>query len=204
MIDYKNIDYWWAISCFGRAEFLRTSEDVEKGFKLIEKKLGLEKRLPGIEMMESILKYCNNAKKSIYLLGSNSENVEKAAKNIQKIYPNIVISGYHDGYFDDTEELRIVDKINEVKPDILFVAMGAPKQEKWMYKHRKILNVKVSMGVGGALDVWAGAVKRAPKLFRKIGLEWLYRIITNPKRIKRSFMLPQFLFKVLLSRNGKI
>lgn len=166
------------------------------------KKLGLEKRLPGIEMMESILKYCNNAKKSIYLLGSNSENVESAAINIQKEYPNIIVAGYHDGFFDETEELRIVDKINEVKPDILFVAMGAPKQEKWMYKHRKILNVKVAMGVGGAVDVWAGAVKRAPKFFRKIGLEWFYRIVTNPKRIKRSMLLPKFLLKVLLSRRG--
>lgn len=166
------------------------------------KKLGLDERLPGIEMMESILKYCNNAKKSIYLLGSSSHNVKSAAENIQETYPNLILAGYHDGYFDDAEELRIVDKINEVKPDILFVAMGAPKQEKWMYKHRKILNVKVSMGIGGAIDVWAGAVKRAPKLFRKIGLEWLYRIVTNPKRIKRSLVLPQFLLKVLLSRNG--
>lgn len=166
------------------------------------KKLGLDKRLPGIEMMESILKYCNNAKKSIYLLGSTAENVENAANNIQKEYPNIDIKGYHDGFFDENEELRIVDKINEVKPDILFVALGAPKQEKWMYKHRKILNVKVSMGVGGAIDVWSGAVKRAPKFFRKIHLEWFYRIVTNPKRIKRSFVLPQFLLKVLLSRRG--
>lgn len=166
------------------------------------KKLGLDKRLPGIEMMENILKYCNNAQKSIYLLGSNADNVEKAAENIKSEYPNIDIKGYHDGYFDDTEELQIVDKINEVKPDILFVAMGAPKQEKWMYKHRKILNVKVAMGVGGAVDVWSGAVKRAPKLFRKIHLEWFYRIVTNPKRIKRSFVLPQFLLKVLLSRRG--
>lgn len=166
------------------------------------KKLGLEKRLPGIEMMESILKYCNNAKKSIYLLGSSAENVENAAANIHKEYPNINIKGYSDGYFDETEELRIIDKINEVKPDILFVAMGAPKQEKLMYRHRKILNVKVAMGVGGAIDVWAGAVKRAPKLFRKIGLEWLYRIATNPKRIKRSLELPKFLLKVILSRRG--
>lgn len=164
------------------------------------KKLGLEKRLPGIELMESILKYCNNAQKSIYLLGSSDENVEKAAKNIKEKYPNIEIEGFHSGYFDDTEELKIVDKINEVKPDILFVAMGAPKQEKWMYKHRKILNVKVAMGVGGAVDVWSGSVKRAPKVFRNIGLEWFYRIVTNPKRIKRSLLLPQFLLKVLLSK----
>lgn len=166
------------------------------------KKLGLDKRMPGIEMMESILKYCNNAKKSIYLLGSNEENIEKAAENIQNSYPNIIISGYHHGYFDPSEELKIIDKINEVKPDILFVAMGAPKQEKWMYTHRKILNAKVAMGVGGSLDVWAGVVKRAPKFFRKIGLEWFYRMLSHPSRWKRSLVLPKFLLKVLLSRRG--
>jgi N-acetylglucosaminyldiphosphoundecaprenol N-acetyl-beta-D-mannosaminyltransferase len=166
------------------------------------KKLGLEKRMPGIEMMESILKYCNNAKKSIYLLGSSEENVEKAADNIKLTYPNIIISGYHHGFFDASEELKIIDKINEVKPDILFVAMGAPKQEKWMYTHRKILNAKVAMGVGGSLDIWAGAVKRAPKFFRKIGFEWLYRMLSHPSRWKRSLVLPKFLLKVLLSRRG--
>lgn len=164
------------------------------------KKLGLEERLPGIEMMESILKYCNNAKKSIYLLGTSSENVEKAASNIKETYPNIDIAGYHDGYFDEAEELKIVDKINEVKPDILFVALGAPKQEKWMYKYRKILNVKVSMGVGGSLDIWSGAIRRAPKFFRKIGMEWFYRIAKNPLRIKRGLLLPKFLIKVIISR----
>ncbi len=93
------------------------------------KKLGLEKRMPGIEMMENILKYCNNAKKSIYLLGSTEENIEKAAENIQNAYPNLVIAGYEHGYFDSGDELKIIDRINEVKPDILFVGMGAPKQE---------------------------------------------------------------------------
>ena len=164
------------------------------------KKLGLEERLPGIEMMESILKYCNNAKKSIYLLGTSSENVEKAANNIKEAYPNIKIAGYHDGFFDEAEELKIVDRINEVKPDILFVALGAPKQEKWMYKYRKILNVKVSMGVGGSLDIWSGSIRRAPKFFRKIGMEWFYRIAKNPLRLKRGLLLPKFLIKVIISR----
>jgi len=166
------------------------------------KKLGLDKRLPGIEMMENILKYCNNAKKSIYLLGSTEENIEKAAENIQEAYPNLIIAGYHHGYFDESEELKIIDGINEVKPDILFVAMGAPKQEKWMYKHRKILNAKVAMGIGGSIDIWSGAVKRAPRFFRAIGLEWLYSLIKHPSRWRRFLTLPKFLLKVLLSRRG--
>lgn len=166
------------------------------------KGLGIEHRMHGLDMMENILKYCNNAKKSIYLLGSSQEHAEKAAKNIGITYPNIKVAGYQSGYFDETEELRIVDRINEAKPDILFVTMGAPLQEKWMYKHRKILNVRVAMGVSDAVDIWAGAVKRTPKIFKKIGLEWLYRLIHNPRRIKRATILPKFLLKVLLSRRG--
>ena len=103
-------------------------------------------------------------------------------------------------FFDEAEELKIVDRINEVKPDILFVALGAPKQEKWMYKYRKILNVKVSMGVGGSLDIWSGSIRRAPKFFRKIGMEWFYRIAKNPLRLKRGLLLPKFLIKVIISR----
>lgn len=166
------------------------------------KKLGLDKRMPGIELMDNILKYCNNAKKSIYLLGASEENIKKAADNIQETYPNLTIAGYHHGYFDESEEYKIIDGINEVKPDILFVAMGAPKQEKWMYTHRKILNAKVAMGCGGSIDVWSGSVKRAPKFFRKVGLEWFYRIAAHPSRWRRSLVLPKFLLKVVLSKRG--
>ncbi len=165
------------------------------------KKLGIKEKIPGIDFMESILKYANNSKKSVYFLGAKEEVVKKAVTNISNKYPNIDIKGYHNGYFIESEELKVIDDINEVKPDILFVALGAPKQEKFMIKYKNIINAKVGMGVGGAFDVYSGFTKRAPKIFRKIHLEWLYRIITNPRRIKRSFKIPKFLMKVLLTKN---
>ncbi len=164
-------------------------------------KLGLEERIPGIEFMERMLKFCNNTKGSIFILGGKPGVPEKACEKIKDKYPNIEIKGCQDGYFTAEEELKVVDKINEVKPDILFVALGCPKQEKWIHEHRKILNTKVAMGVGGSVDVWAGHSKRAPKLFIKLNLEWLYRLLREPSRIGRMMSLPKFLLRVILSRD---
>jgi N-acetylglucosaminyldiphosphoundecaprenol N-acetyl-beta-D-mannosaminyltransferase len=162
--------------------------------------LELTERIPGIDLMTKMLAYANRSNKSIYLFGAKPGVAEKAAQNIAAQYGNIKIVGVQDGYFDAREELRILDRINEVKPDILFTALGAPKQEKWIYKYRKLLNVKVAMGVGGAIDVWAGTAKRAPKLFQKLGLEWFYRLLKEPKRIGRMMLLPKFLIKVIFTK----
>lgn len=164
-------------------------------------KLGLEERLPGIEFMDRMLKFCNNTNGSIFILGGKPGVAQKACDNISDKYPNIVVKGAHDGYFSAEDELKVVDKINEVKPDILFVALGCPKQEKWIYSHRKILNTKIAMGVGGSVDVWAGVAKRAPKIFIDLNIEWLYRLLREPHRIGRMMSLPKFLIKVLLSRD---
>jgi N-acetylglucosaminyldiphosphoundecaprenol N-acetyl-beta-D-mannosaminyltransferase len=165
--------------------------------------LGLTERVAGIELMERMLKFCHSTKKSIYLLGAKEEVVKLAAERIHESYNNIEIKGYHSGYYDQENELKIIDEINELKPDILFVAFGAPKQEKWIHKHKKILNCKVAMGVGGSFDIMSGTVKRAPKLFRNTGFEWLYRLMTNPTRFVRMLALPHFLIKVLLERDMK-
>lgn len=162
--------------------------------------LELSERVPGIELMEKALEYCNRSKKSLFLFGGKPGVPETAAKNILEKYPNLIIKGTQDGYFDEKDELRILDKINEAKPDILFVGLGAPKQEKWIYKYRKIINSKVAMGVGGAIDVWAGTSKRAPKIFIKLGVEWLYRLLKQPTRIGRMMILPQFMIKVIFSK----
>ncbi len=164
-------------------------------------KLGLEERIPGIEFMDRMLKFCNNTKGSIFILGGKPGVPEKACEKISEKYPNIDIKGCQDGYFTPEEELKVVDKINEVKPDILFVALGCPKQEKWIHEHRKILNTRVAMGVGGSVDVWAGHAKRAPKLFIKLNLEWFYRLLREPSRLGRMMSLPKFLLRVLLSRD---
>ncbi len=162
--------------------------------------LGLKERVPGIELMTKMLEYCNRTGKSIYLFGGQENVAEMAAVNIMKAYPNLRILGTRDGFFESNEEIRILDDINEKKPDILFVALGAPKQEKWMSKYKKTINAKVAMGVGGSLDVWAGTAKRAPVFFQKTGLEWLYRLLKQPSRVMRMMSLPKFMIKVILTK----
>lgn len=162
--------------------------------------LGLTERVTGIEMMTKILEYCNLAGKSIYLFGGKPGVAELASQNIKNQYSNLKIAGYRDGYFTDQESPKILDAINEVKPDVLFVALGAPKQEKWIYNNRKLLNTKAAMGVGGALDIFAGTAKRAPLIFQKLGLEWLYRLLKQPSRIGRMMVLPKFLIKVIIAK----
>jgi len=162
--------------------------------------LGLKERVPGVDLMERILNFLNTTKGSIFLFGGKPEVAEVAAFHISETYPNILIKGTQHGYFDGEEELKIIDTINEIKPDVLFVALGAPRQELWIHKHKKILNCKVAMGVGGAIDLWAGHVKRAPKWMQRLGLEWLYRLIQEPTRFKRMLSLPLFMLKVITMR----
>lgn len=163
--------------------------------------LGLSERVPGIELMTMMLEYCNRTGKSIYLFGGQPNVANLAAQKIKESYPNLRIAGTRDGFFESSQEINILDEINEKKPDILFVALGAPKQEKWINKYKKTINAKVAMGVGGSLDVWAGTVKRAPVFFQKTGLEWFYRLLKQPTRIVRMMLLPKFMIKVILTKH---
>ncbi|MCT4564633.1 MAG: WecB/TagA/CpsF family glycosyltransferase [Maledivibacter sp.] len=164
-------------------------------------KLGLIKRVTGVDLMEEILEFCNYSRKSIYIFGGKPGTSEMAVYNIKEKFPNIDIKGYRHGYFNGDEEKDIIEDINKLSPDILFVALGAPKQEKWIYKYRKELKVKVALGVGGSVDIWAGTAKRAPKIFITLGLEWLYRLIKEPWRFKRMLVLPKFMIQVLISKD---
>jgi len=163
--------------------------------------LGLTERVPGIELMTMMLEYCNRTGKSIYLFGGQPKVAELAALKISETYPNLKIAGLRDGFFESNQEISILDEINEKKPDILFVALGAPKQEKWISKYKKTINAKVAMGVGGSFDVWAGTAKRAPVFFQKTGLEWFYRLLKQPTRIMRMMSLPKFMIKVILTKH---
>lgn len=163
-------------------------------------RLGLKERVPGIDLMAKMLRFLNTTKGSMYILGGKPQVAEVAAARILEVYPNIDVKGIHDGYFDQDEEIKILDHINEEKPDVLFVALGCPRQELWIHKNKKILNCKVAMGVGGAVDVWAGHAKRAPLWMQKSGLEWFYRLAKEPTRIGRMMKLPFFMLKVLTTR----
>ena len=134
----------------------------------------------------------------VYLFGAAEGVAEKAGEEICRRYPGIKIAGVSNGYFDSEKEKQIIADINDKKPDILFVCLGAPKQENWIHAHKDELDFGVAMGIGGSLDVFAGTVKRAPEFFQNHGIEWLYRLLKQPARAIRMLDLPRFGFKVLL------
>lgn len=136
-------------------------------------------RITGIDLMENI---CNEVKEAkIFLYGSIEENVKTAKINLERKNKDIEIVGYVNGFVYGQE---VIDRINNSKANILFVALGSPKQEKWIHSNRDKIKANVIMGVGGSIDVLSGKIKRAPRFIRKLGLEWLYRMIKEPKRFK--------------------
>ena len=166
----------------------------------------LEHRVTGIDFLEAILGYLEETGQTIFFLGSkpgDAENLgiaEMAVEKMKEKYPGLKVAGTHHGYFKEPDEQGIVDAINSSGADFLCVAMGSPKQEKFVARYRKELNIKGAIGVGGSLDVWAGTLKRAPEFYRNHGLEWLYRLIQEPSRYKRMAALPLFMIKVVVSR----
>jgi N-acetylglucosaminyldiphosphoundecaprenol N-acetyl-beta-D-mannosaminyltransferase len=157
----------------------------------------LAERVTGIDFLSRALGWSAENGRSVYLLGGAPGIAEKAAENMRGAYPGLKVAGTHDGYFAAGEEAGIVDAINESGADFLCVAMGSPKQEAFVAAHRGELRARAAVGVGGSLDVWAGALKRAPGFFREHGLEWLYRLMQQPSRIGRMAALPLFLIRVL-------
>ncbi|WP_406944968.1 WecB/TagA/CpsF family glycosyltransferase [Halobacillus sp. SY10] len=154
----------------------------------------ISQRVTGIDMLLTLCEQAADHDKSVFLYGAKPGVADKAKDSLKEKYPNLKIAGVIDGY--EKDENRIIQTINETQPDILFVALGSPKQEYWILDHMKDLNVKIFQGVGGSFDVISGRVKRAPDIFQRFGLEWLYRLVTEPWRIKRQIKLPSFLFKV--------
>lgn len=155
----------------------------------------INERIPGIDIAQKLLEYGNELNKSIYLFGSKQEVIDDMKKLIINKYPNLIIAGAKNGYEKDKD--KVFNDIVNKKPDIILVALGIPNQEKLIYKHLNKFNKGIFVGVGGSFDVMSGHKKRAPKLFIKLNLEWLYRIIKEPKRIKRFWdSNVKFLFKI--------
>lgn len=155
----------------------------------------IKKRITGIDLMEKIIRRASQKSYRVFLLGAKPGIADGASKILAKRYPGLIIAGIMDGYFKDDDEA--VNTIKNAKPDILFVAMGSPKQEYWITKNMEKLTVPLCMGIGGSLDVISGNVKRAPGIMRKSGLEWLYRLFKEPWRFGRMTVLPVFLLKVI-------
>lgn len=161
----------------------------------------LPERIPGIDLSYKLLEISNEKGYKIVLIGGKEGVAEGAKENLKKIFPNLNIVMTYNGYFNEDEEKKIVEEIQKIEPDILLVGMGSEKQEIWIWNNReKFKNIGVCIGVGGTLDIWAGKKKRAPKLVQKLGLEWLYRVIIEPKRIFRVLKIFNFLNKLFIER----
>ncbi|SFK17772.1 N-acetylglucosaminyldiphosphoundecaprenol N-acetyl-beta-D-mannosaminyltransferase [Halobacillus dabanensis] len=158
----------------------------------------IKERVTGIDMLLALCEQASLHDKSIFLYGAKPNVAEEAKDRLIELYPNLRVAGVLDGYVKDQEQIK--ETINEAKPDILFVALGSPRQEHWIVDHMEELDVSIFQGVGGSFDVLSGKVKRAPAGFQKLGLEWLYRLIKEPWRIKRQIKLPTFLVKVWKSK----
>ncbi len=161
----------------------------------------VKEKIAGIDIVGEVLIKANLEKKSIYLLGAKEEVLKKCVENIKFKFPNLKICGFHNGFFDLNNCNDIIEDITICQPWAIFVAMGSPKQEIFIRKVKDISDAHIFMGVGGVFDIFAGELKRAPKWMLSLGIEWLYRVIKEPFRIKRLFVIPKFLLLVLQNRN---
>ncbi|MDY7009288.1 MAG: WecB/TagA/CpsF family glycosyltransferase [Planctomycetota bacterium] len=153
------------------------------------------RRCTGIQLFFGLIQEASRKGWNVFLLGASRESNELACSNLLKKYPGLRIVGHRDGYFKDSG--AVVNEINSAKPDMLFVAMGSPRQESWIARHRNSLDVPFRMGVGGSFDVAAGKVKGAPGIFRRTGTEFLYRLMRDPGRWRRQLALPRFVIEVM-------
>ena len=156
----------------------------------------LKERVAGYDLICNLLEKHKDGDKTFYFWGSKPEIAEIAKKKLEEKYPNIKIIGVDNGYFDDEKKKEIINRLSELKPDILLVGTGFPRQEKLINEMLPLNIFKIAIGCGGSIDVLSGTVKRAPKLFIKLHVEWSWRLIKEPTRIGRMMVLPKFLREV--------
>ena len=158
----------------------------------------LKGRVAGFDFACDMLDELDQLGGRLYLLGAKPGVAEEAGRQILETHPNIVLCGVHDGYFKDSDP--VARQVAEARPDLLFVCLGAPKQEKWIARFGLLTGAKLAIGLGGCLDVFAGNVERAPEKWQKAGMEWAYRLMKEPKRIGRMAKLPLVLVKAARER----
>ena len=169
---------------------------VQIGLKIIGQNV---RRIPGVQFAYRMLEECAKSGQSVALVGAKSEIITLACEKLKEQIPNLNIVYAQDGYFKDDE--RVLSELKEKSPRLVLCALGSPKQEFFIRDAKKIMPESLFIGVGGSFDVWSGVVERAPEIWQKLGLEWLYRTIKEPKRFKRIFpTLPLFVLKVLKER----
>ncbi|WP_101843012.1 WecB/TagA/CpsF family glycosyltransferase [Halobacillus sp. Marseille-P3879] len=159
----------------------------------------LPERIAGYDVLHDLLQKADREKLRCYFLGAKETVLQKAVSEVQKQYPDLVVAGYHHGYFE-LNDPKVVNTVKSSSPDIVFVGLGFPNQEKWIHQFRNEFSHGLFMGVGGSFDGLAGHVKRAPAIWRKLNLEWFYRLIKQPARWKRMLQLPRFIWHILLKK----
>ena len=161
-------------------------------------------RVAGFDLVCGLLESIRKTGEGVFLFGAKPGVAEMARDNLCEKYPGLNIAGLHNGYFSSEDNDKIIEEINNSGAKLLLVCLGAPKQEKWIYENKdKFENVTLCMGVGGALDVFAGVAKRAPEIFIKCNLEWFYRFCKNPSRLGRFAALPKFILTVRRNERQK-
>ena len=160
-------------------------------------KLKIKHRVAGYDLVQAMFAKLAQTGKTVYFLGGKKESVTVAKENMEKQYPGLKIIGLHDGFFDEKEEILLLSEIRTLQPDVLLVGLGFPRQEFWIADHKSSLPVRVMIGIGGSIDGMSGRVKRAPKIFQRLGLEWFYRLLKQPSRFKRQLVLPWFMITVI-------
>ena len=183
------------------ADIIKSSELVlpeSSGIKLALSFKGFHQaKIPGIDYAKALISKCSELNYPIALIGAKEPVIKKAAENLKKEFPTLNIVYLCNGYFENDDE--VINEVKEHQPKLVLCALGAPKQELFINKCKDVLNNAVYIGIGGSFDVWAGEVTRAPKIFQKLGLEWLYRTLKQPSRIKRIYKtLPMFLFRAII------
>ncbi|MER3414312.1 MAG: glycosyltransferase [Armatimonadota bacterium] len=157
----------------------------------------LRERVSGVDLMDILCSRASQKGYRVYLLGATPGVSAQAARKMQERHPGLLVVGARHGYLSPEEEVEVVREIRSLQVDILFVAMGIPRQEKFIFEHLYEMAAKVAIGVGGSFDVWSGNVRRAPKFVRALRLEWLWRLLLNPRKWRKALTLPQFVWLVV-------
>ncbi|TYP75700.1 WecB/TagA/CpsF family glycosyltransferase [Paenibacillus methanolicus] len=159
-------------------------------------------RVAGYDLMHELFRIGGQRGWRVYLLGSTQEVIKTCAKRIAEQYPGLIVVGYRNGFFGADQDGEVISAIRQSQADLLFVARSVNTQEPWIAAHKAELGIPVMMGVGGSFDVIAGVVKRAPKLFQRLRLEWFYRLLKQPSRVGRMLVLPKFALKVMRDKEN--
>jgi len=160
----------------------------------------LRERVTGIDLMEKLVQLADQKGYRVFFFGAREEVVSRVVSIYRQRYKNLQVAGYRNGYFDDRDSPGIVAEIRQTHPDILFVAFESPRKEYWISRYLSELNVPFCMGVGGSFDVIAGITRRAPKWMQRMGLEWFYRFIQEPRRLWKRYLIGNSIFLWLLMK----